>query len=52
MKNNRRNDLHAANRNFCFVFAFLTVLIITLISVVIYLAVKHEDGEGKRSIYK
>lgn len=49
MQNNRRNDLHAANRNFCFVFAFLTVLIITLISVVIYLAVKHEDGEDNQS---
>ena len=48
MRNNRRDDLHTANRNFCFVFAFLTVLIITLISVVIYLAVR--DGEGKRSI--
>lgn len=49
MQNNRRHDLHAANRNFCFVFAFLTVLIITLISVVIYLAVKHEDGEENTS---
>lgn len=48
MQNNRRNDLQAANRNFCVVFAFLTLLIIVLISVVIYLAVKHEDSEDNQ----
>ncbi|XP_062580892.1 galactose mutarotase-like isoform X1 [Saccostrea cucullata] len=46
---NRRDDIHAANRNFCVILAFLTVLIITLISVVIYLSVKDRDTEENNS---